>query len=67
MSNMIRVKPTHDGTYTVYRGASVLISGLTKAQAERYGASLSAQVPAHRLTGSRTPPPSTTRAGLRRA
>lgn len=47
MSNMIRVKPTHDGTYTVYRGASVLISGLTKAQAERYGASLVAQVPAH--------------------
>lgn len=36
MSNVIRVKPTHDGTYTVYRGESVLVSGLTLLQAERY-------------------------------
>ena len=28
MSNVIRVKPTHDGTYTVYRGEAVLVSGL---------------------------------------
>ncbi|GJD51560.1 hypothetical protein OPKNFCMD_4315 [Methylobacterium crusticola] len=30
----IRLKPTHDGTYTVYRGSQVLMSGLTRAQAE---------------------------------
>lgn len=41
MSEMIRVKPTHDGTYTVYRGAMALISGLTRLQAERYEASIS--------------------------
>ena len=34
MSEMIRVKPTHDGTYTVYRGPVALISGLTRLQAE---------------------------------
>ncbi|MGY2052550.1 hypothetical protein [Methylobacterium sp. JK268] len=36
----IRVRPTHDGTYTVYRGTSVLVSGLTRAQAELYEASI---------------------------
>ncbi|ACL61476.1 hypothetical protein [Methylobacterium nodulans] len=36
----IRVKPTQDGTYTVYRGTSVLVSGLTRAQAELYEASI---------------------------
>ena len=46
MSNVIRVKPTHDGTYTVYRGETVLVSGLTRLQAERYEASLAAQAPA---------------------
>ena len=40
MSEIIRVKPTHDGTYTVYRGSRVLVSGLTRQQAERYEASL---------------------------
>jgi hypothetical protein len=40
MSETIRVKPTHDGTYTVYRGSRVLVSGLTRQQAERYEASL---------------------------
>ncbi|MGF3026790.1 hypothetical protein ACQVP2_28730 [Methylobacterium aquaticum] len=40
MSQVIRVKPTQDGTYTVYRGALVLVSGLTRAQAESYEASL---------------------------
>lgn len=40
MSEMIRVRPTQDGTYTVYRGTRVLISGLTRLQAERYEASL---------------------------
>ncbi|WP_167350807.1 hypothetical protein [Methylobacterium variabile] len=40
MSQLIRVKPTQDGTYTVYRGAHVLVSGLTRAQAEIYEASL---------------------------
>jgi len=40
MSQTIRVKPTHDGTYTVYRGTEVLVSGLTRVQAERYEADL---------------------------
>ncbi|WP_375463573.1 hypothetical protein [uncultured Methylobacterium sp.] len=40
MSEMIRVKPTHDGTYTVYRGSVALISGLTRLQAERYEAGI---------------------------
>ncbi|CAA2154720.1 MULTISPECIES: hypothetical protein [Methylobacterium] len=43
MAEMIRVKPTHDGTYTVYRGTLALISGLTRLQAERYEASISQQ------------------------
>ena len=40
MSDTIRVKPTQDGTYTVYRGAIALISGLTRLQAERYEAGI---------------------------
>ena len=40
MQEVIRVKPTHDGTYTVYRGALALVSGLTRLQAERYEASI---------------------------
>ena len=40
MSETIRVKPTQDGTYTVYRGSIALISGLTRLQAERYEASI---------------------------
>ena len=40
MSDAIHVKPTHDGTYTVYRGTRALISGLTRLQAERYEASI---------------------------
>lgn len=40
MSDTIRVKPTHDGTYTVYRGTLALVSGLTRVQAERYEASI---------------------------
>lgn len=47
MSELIRVKPTHDGTYTVYRGPVALISGLTRLQAERYEASIALQ---HRAT-----------------
>ena len=43
MSEMIRVTPTHDGTYTVYRGPVALISGLTRLQAERYEASIARQ------------------------
>ena len=56
MSQTIRVKPTHDGTYTVYRGTEVLVSGLTRPQAERYEAdlallaSLVAANPPHGLT-----------------
>jgi hypothetical protein len=37
---MIRVVPTHDGTWTVYRGAIAIITGLTRLQAERYEASV---------------------------
>ncbi|MCJ2014505.1 hypothetical protein [Methylobacterium sp. J-076] len=40
MSDSIRVKPTHDGTYTVYQGSLALVSGLTRVQAERYEASI---------------------------
>lgn len=40
MPETIRVKPTQDGTYTVYRGSVALISGLTRLQAERYEASI---------------------------
>lgn len=40
MSEAIHVKPTHDGTYTVYRGTRALISGLTRLQAQSYEASL---------------------------
>ncbi|GJE61305.1 hypothetical protein [Methylobacterium trifolii] len=43
MSEMIRVTPTQDGTYTVYRGPLALISGLTRLQAERYEASIARQ------------------------
>ncbi len=40
MQNVIRVRPTHDGTYTVYRGTLALACGLTRLQAERYEASI---------------------------
>lgn len=40
MSDMIRVRPTQDGTYTVYRGSVVLMSGLTRLQAEQYEATI---------------------------
>ncbi|GJE70058.1 hypothetical protein [Methylorubrum podarium] len=43
MSELIRVKPTQDGTYTVYRGSLALVSGLTRLQAERYEASIARQ------------------------
>lgn len=37
-ATMIRILPTHDGTWTVYRGTLALITGLTRLQAERYEA-----------------------------
>lgn len=40
---MIRILPTHDGTWTVYRGALAIITGLTRLQAERYEASIAHQ------------------------
>lgn len=43
MSEFIRVKPTQDGTYTVYRGSLALVAGLTRLQAERYEASIARQ------------------------
>ncbi|WP_197030962.1 hypothetical protein [Methylobacterium sp. 10] len=43
MSQTIHVKPTHDGTYTVYRGPTALVSGLTRLQAELYQASITRQ------------------------
>lgn len=33
---MIRILPTIDGTWTVYRDAKVIITGLTRLQAEQY-------------------------------
>ncbi|WP_298964418.1 hypothetical protein [uncultured Methylobacterium sp.] len=32
----LRVTPTQDGTYTVYRGTQVVVSGLTRGQAQAY-------------------------------
>nr|WP_301302312.1 hypothetical protein [Methylorubrum extorquens] len=43
VSELIRVKPTQDGTYTVYRGSMALVAGLTRLQAERYEASIAHQ------------------------
>lgn len=40
---MIRIMPTHDGTWTVYRGALAIIFGLTRLQAERYEAAIACQ------------------------
>jgi hypothetical protein len=40
---MIRVVPTHDGTWTVYRGAIAIITGLTRLKAERYDATIAQQ------------------------
>lgn len=40
MQDVIRVRPTQDGTYTVYRGTMALVAGLTRLQAERYEASI---------------------------
>lgn len=37
---MIRVKATHDGTYTVYRDQTALLHGLTRAQADELATSL---------------------------
>ncbi len=31
---MIRIRPTQDGTYTVYRDGRAVASGLTRSQAE---------------------------------
>jgi hypothetical protein len=36
---MIRVKATHDGTYTVYRDDRVLVAGLTRQQADHFSQS----------------------------
>lgn len=45
MQEVIRVKPTQDGTYTVYRGTTALVAGLTRLQAERYEASIMRRQP----------------------
>ena len=39
---MIRVKATHDGTYTVYRDDRVLVAGLTRQQADQFSQTLAA-------------------------
>lgn len=31
----VKILPTHDGTFTVYRDGTAVASGLTRAQAER--------------------------------
>lgn len=40
---MIRILPTQDGTWTVYRGALAIVTGLTRLQAERYEAAAARQ------------------------
>lgn len=40
---MIRILPTHDGTWTVYRGAIAIITGLSRLKAERYEAAVAQQ------------------------
>jgi len=40
---MIRVKATHDGTYTVYRDDRVLVAGLTRQQADQFSQTLAAR------------------------
>jgi hypothetical protein len=37
---MVRIKATHDGTYTVYRERQALLFGLTRTQAEAFARSL---------------------------
>ena len=37
---MIRIRATQDGTFTVYRDDTALVTGLTRAQAEAAGQSL---------------------------
>jgi hypothetical protein len=41
----IKVKPTQDGTYTVYEGAQPLASGLTRAQADAFLAARAKRTP----------------------
>jgi hypothetical protein len=41
---MIRIRPTDDGTYTVYRDAAVLVTGLTREQAYAVAQSIGASV-----------------------
>ena len=42
---MIRLVPTHDGTWTVYRDTLALVAGLTRLEAERYEASIGRELP----------------------
>jgi hypothetical protein len=37
---MIRIKATHDGTYTIYREREALFVGLTRTQAEEFARSV---------------------------
>ncbi|MBP1183760.1 hypothetical protein [Methylobacterium sp. PvR107] len=41
---MVRIRPTDDGTYTVYRDAAVVVSGLTRDQAYAVAQSIGASV-----------------------
>ena len=36
----IKIKPTHDGTYTIYRNGGAVSSGLTRVQADQLAAVL---------------------------
>jgi hypothetical protein len=40
---MIQIRPTHDGTWSVYREGRAIMVGLTRTQAEHYGAMLARQ------------------------
>jgi hypothetical protein len=42
----IKVKPTQDGTYTIYEGGLPLASGLTRAQVDAYLAERALRQPA---------------------
>ena len=37
---MIRVSVTHDGTYTVYRDRTAVVTGLTRQQADEFARSI---------------------------
>jgi hypothetical protein len=41
---MIVLKPTHDGTYTIYRDGRPIITGLTRQQADEFASAARSKV-----------------------